>query len=142
MKKLMAIAVSLAMLLAVAGPGQADSRGGGHNSSSGHSVGAVGHGPGLGRVHPGSHFEGHRGFDRHQDFSHGHGRVFIGVGPTVVFGPSYPYWWGYPVDSAPAYPAPAYSAPAPAYWYYCPSARAYYPNVPSCPEAWLMVPAQ
>jgi hypothetical protein len=27
-------------------------------------------------------------------------------------------------------------------WYYCDSAKAYYPYVPSCPEAWRPVPAQ
>jgi hypothetical protein len=25
------------------------------------------------------------------------------------------------------------------YWYYCPSARAYYPNAATCPEEWLKV---
>ncbi len=27
------------------------------------------------------------------------------------------------------------------YWYYCDSANAYYPYVPSCPSGWRMVPA-
>ena len=27
-------------------------------------------------------------------------------------------------------------------WYYCDSAKGYYPYVPSCPEAWRPVPAQ
>jgi hypothetical protein len=27
-------------------------------------------------------------------------------------------------------------------WYYCDSAKGYYPYVPSCPEAWRQVPAQ
>jgi hypothetical protein len=26
------------------------------------------------------------------------------------------------------------------YWYYCESARAYYPSVPTCPERWVKVP--
>jgi Protein of unknown function (DUF3300) len=30
--------------------------------------------------------------------------------------------------------------PAQAYWYYCSSARAYYPTVPTCPEPWVKVP--
>jgi hypothetical protein len=30
--------------------------------------------------------------------------------------------------------------PAQAYWYYCPSARAYYPTVSTCPEPWVKVP--
>lgn len=39
-------------------------------------------------------------------------------------------------------PAPAPSAPPPAqYWYYCDTARGYYPYVPSCPGGWRMVPA-
>jgi hypothetical protein len=87
-----------------------------------------------------------------------HGGVFIGVGP-------YPYWWypppyyAYPppyypypppvvVEEPPVYverePAPPPAAPPepPAYWYYCSSAKAYYPNVPACPEAWMKVPAR
>jgi hypothetical protein len=27
-----------------------------------------------------------------------------------------------------------------AYWYYCPSARAYYPHVGTCREPWVKVP--
>ena len=83
-----------------------------------------------------------------------HGRVFIGVGP--YWGP-YPYWWYPPpyyyapppvvVQEPPVYieqqPAPAVSAPAPAAeWYYCQSAREYYPRVQTCPEAWVRVPAR
>ena len=30
--------------------------------------------------------------------------------------------------------------PQPGYWYYCPSAGAYYPAVGSCPEPWVPVP--
>jgi len=43
-----------------------------------------------------------------------------------------------PVMAAP--PAPV-SLPAQT-WYYCESARSYYPYVPSCPEGWKPVPAQ
>ncbi len=90
---------------------------------------------------------------------HGHGRVgvFIGVGPGY-WGP-YPYWWypppyyAYPPPYYPPAPVvveqpPAYveqQPPAPAaqgYWYYCTSAKAYYPNVQNCSEAWVKVPAQ
>jgi len=80
--------------------------------------------------------------------------------------PSYPYYssyydYGYyaapPVIYAPRpviieQPAPVYierdpgetaaAPPAEAYWYYCPSRRAYYPTVPSCPEPWLKVAPQ
>jgi hypothetical protein len=30
--------------------------------------------------------------------------------------------------------------PPASYWYYCPSARAYYPTAPACPEPWIKVP--
>jgi hypothetical protein len=93
----------------------------------------------------------------------GHGRVVIGVGP--FWGPGY-YWgwggayypyWGYP---RPYYGYPYYAyppavveeplqyierepAPAPpADWYYCESARAYYPAAPTCAEPWIRVPAR
>ena len=84
---------------------------------------------------------------------HWHGGVFIGVGP--YWGP-YPYY-GYPpppdyytpppvvIEQPPVYveqqpaPPPAPAAP-PAYWYYCSSAKGYYPTVPSCPEEWVKVP--
>jgi hypothetical protein len=78
---------------------------------------------------------------------------FIGAGPAFWWGP---YWWHYPppyyyppppvvVESPPVYvqqePPPPPPAPAPqAYWYYCSSAGAYYPSVPTCPEAWVKVP--
>jgi len=80
---------------------------------SGHSAG--GHFEG----HPG--FEGHHGFDGRRDFDRRfHGGIFLGA-------PFYPDFYTY--------------APPPAtYWYYCPSYGAYYPTVPSCPEAWVPVP--
>ena len=86
------------------------------------------------------------------------GGVFIGVGP--YWGP-YPYWWypppyyAYPtyvyppptvvVEQPPVYieqplAAPAAPAAPTAYWYYCQSAKAYYPTAPSCPEEWVKVP--
>jgi hypothetical protein len=93
---------------------------------------------------------------------HHHGpRVEFGV----VIGPSY-YWgpWRYPPYYYPPYPyyppvvveqtaPPVYiqqqpaPAPAPAaqsvppseYWYYCPTASAYYPYVKECPAGWQKV---
>ena len=58
------------------------------------------------------------------------------VGGAIAYGAPYYYDPGY------AYPAPTYSEPAPSYWYYCQSAGAYYPDVLSCPEPWVPVPAQ
>ncbi len=82
---------------------------------------------------------------------HRRGGVFIGVGPAFWWGPPYPYYW---------YPPPYYYPPAqviveqpsmyiqqgtapqasPAYWYYCPDAQEYYPQVQTCPEPWVKVP--
>jgi hypothetical protein len=93
---------------------------------------------------------GRRGHHHHGHRFHGHSRFFFSVGPAFYWG--YPYWYPPPayyytpppvvIQESPTYaqttPAPA---PAPqAYWYYCPSAEAYYPTAPSCPEPWLKVP--
>ena len=119
MRKLATVLVLAAALLLVhAAPSHAWTRGGG------------------GHWHPGS-------------------RVFIGVGHPFWWGPPYPYWYHpyYPppyvyappaviVQEPPVYvqqpPAPPPAPPA--YWYYCPSATAYYHNVQTCPEAWIKVP--
>jgi hypothetical protein len=87
--------------------------------------GAAGHGFGGGS--PGQHgFDGHHGFEGHHGFGRDHVRFRSG--------PVFPYY-GYD-----PYP-PAYGSGAPSYWYYCPSYGAYYPNVASCPETWVPVPA-
>ena len=86
---------------------------------------------------------------------HGHGRVLIGVGPSFWWGP-YPYWWYYPppydlyptpvlAEEPPVYiqqPTPPTPAASEMYWYYCASAKAYYPIVQTCPEPWIKVPAR
>jgi hypothetical protein len=110
---------------------------------------------------PPSDAGGRRGYWR------GGTRVFVGIGPGYFYGP-YPYWYypppyyyGYSpyyytpptivVQEPPVYvqqqPAPAESAPPAAeaappagFWYYCASAREYYPRVATCPEAWIKVP--
>src|SRR5712692_7492892 len=118
MRKLSSLAlVGVAIILAAASPSYAAAGHGGHGFS-GHSGG--GHFEG----HHG--FEGRHGFDGRRDFDpRGHGRAFIVVpfylttaGPQIY----------------------AYSPPPSTYWYYCPSYGAYYPTVPSCPEAWVPVP--
>jgi hypothetical protein len=71
---------------------------------------------------------------------HGRGGVYIGVGPGYWWGPPYPYWSPAVVIQQPPVYVEQQPPPAPpAYWYYCPSAQAYYPQVPTCPEAWLKV---
>jgi len=127
--------LSLGLLLLSAQP--SDGRGGGHGG--GHGGG--GHGGGHGFHHGG-----------HGHFHHvPRGRVFVGVGPWW-WGPPYPYWWDYPpyyvyspppviVQDPPVYIQPP-TPPPRAYWYYCPSAKAYYPIAPSCPDSWIQVPAR
>ena len=80
---------------------------------------------GFGGAHPGgagvrSGFEGRHFEGRHFEGHRFDGRFGLGFGPVV------PYYGYYD---------------APGYWYYCPSYGAYYPNVGSCPEAWVPVPA-
>jgi hypothetical protein len=93
-------------------PGHPGGRTPGHPGGGG----APGHHPGW---HGGSHAYGHG--------VHPGVHGFVGVGPW--------YWWGYPGS---VYTAPP---PPPSYWYYCPAYGAYYPDVPSCPEPWVLVPA-
>lgn len=150
MKRTISIALVIASLvLGSAGVSQArphGGQGGGHVSR-----------PPAVQPHPG--FQGHRGFQGHPGFvargfaDHrrfdgrnfhrgGRGGVFIGVAPFVVGGAiaygAAPYYY----DPGYAYSPPAYSAPTPSYWYYCQSAGGYYPDVPSCAEPWVPVPAQ
>jgi hypothetical protein len=102
---------------------------------------------------PSSDADSRRGGHHHRPFVHS--RVFIGVGPAVWWGP-YPYWY-YPPPPYAVYAPPVVYAPPPVvvpepqvyiqqappsaeqFWYYCQSAQAYYPSVPSCPEAWVKV---
>lgn len=124
MKKIAGVIVIVASLFLLAtAPADARGRAGGGVRGSG--------------VHHG--FVGHHGF--HPGFR---GRVFIG--PGVWFGPGWgPYW--YPPYYPPAYTTPVVvdpptyieQAPEPSYWYYCESARGYYPYVQQCPGGWLTV---
>jgi hypothetical protein len=99
---------------------------------------------------------------------HGGPRVFVGVGPFwgYPYYPYYPYWYYPPppyyvyappptvvVQQPPVYveqqatvaPAPP-AGPAPSaqqqFWYYCQPSGAYYPNVQTCAEPWVKVPAR
>lgn len=167
MKRMISIALVIAgLVLTSAGVSQAWSDGGrGHGGSGGT------HFAGRPAVQPHGGFVARPGFPAHQGFvarpgfpiqrgfavrpgfaPHRHfnrGGVFVGVAPFVIGGAiaygAAPY---YAYGAAPYYydpgyvAAPAYSAPVPSYWYYCPSAGAYYPDVPACPEPWVPVPSQ
>ena len=99
---------------------------------------------------------------------HGGPRVFVGFGVGPYWGyPYYPYWYYSPppyyvyappptvvVQQPPVYveqqatvtPAPpvgvAPSAQQQQFWYYCQPSGAYYPNVQTCAEPWVRVPAR
>jgi len=67
--------------------------------------------------------------------------VFLGVGIPfyAYYPPPLPYYYGY----APGYyPPPAAIPEQQGYWYFCPSANAYYPYVQQCPEGWQPVVPQ
>lgn len=116
-------------------------------------------GSGRGGGHGGGHQQfshqqgGHGSFQRH-GFARGHGGYWYHghhggrLGWWWVVGPS--LWYYYPYYPSAVYPYPdSYVPPVvsdtnlpppPQNWYYCTSAKTYYPYVPSCPEGWKTVP--
>lgn len=62
--------------------------------------------------------------------------IFVQQAPVIVQPP--PVIVQPPPSAAP--PAGSPAAPPQEYWYFCRSARAYYPTVPDCPEPWIKVP--
>src|SRR6267143_196075 len=145
MRKLVRMTALIAALLLVGGaPAYAR---GGHGGGGGHGFGGP-HG-GIGGHHG---FGGHHGVEGHHGFEgqrfEGHHRFHggcTGIGPSFYWGPYWDPWWSYgPYAYAPSpvivQPPPVYIEKPPAgYWYYCPSVRAYYPNVQSCAEPWTRV---
>ena len=75
--------------------------------------------------------DGHHETGGHHD-GHGHEQGHGGHHDHHVFRGPYVYWNPYPVDVQ----------PTPGYWYYCPSAEAYYPYVTYCLDSWVPVPAR
>lgn len=72
-------------------------------------------------------------------------RVFIGIGPGY-WGPSWYYpppAYYYPprveVVEPPVYIEQGVQSAEPAYWYYCPESRNYYPYVKKCARGWQRV---
>ena len=112
----------------------------------------------------GTHREGHwRGHEIHRFGDHDlntwrggrwhHGRHdgrlgwwWIAAGLWYFYpSPVYPYPDPYTPPVTVINPQPSAQAPSQPQaqlWYYCDSAKGYYPYVPSCPEMWRVVPAQ
>ena len=128
-KLMVVVLVALLSVPALAGRGGRSggfSHSGAHFSSGRHFV-PGGHFIPGGRFVPGSHFFRPRPV-----------AVFLGVGIPfyAYYPPPLPYYYDY----APGYYAPPAAIPQQqGYWYFCPSANAYYPYVQQCPEGWQAV---
>jgi hypothetical protein len=114
---------------------------------------------------PGHAWHGHGGWHRghHPGHHHVH-QGFVWYGPRYYYPRTYYVYSSPPavvIEQPPVYvqqppaaappppppppPPPAATTPsAPSAhegsWYYCASAKAYYPTAPSCPEPWIKVP--
>jgi hypothetical protein len=143
-KTLLKYAIGLSLAVAAAGfalPAAAQHHGGGGHSGGGHpSPGGHGGGHSPPAWHGGDHYGHERWHDGWGWWGLGLG---LGLGWDAYY---YPYYYPYdyyappPVVVEPQVAAPATPSP-PATWYYCDSARDYYPRVTQCPEPWRPVPA-
>jgi hypothetical protein len=115
MKKLATMTVvAVLVVVAMTGPSAAQERAGAGRQ-------------GGDRLLAGSRHHHHHG---HAGHHHGHHRRHVVHGPVV--------YWSYPTYVPPT----TYVVPLGGYWYYCPSAQAYYPYVTNCLEAWVAVPVR
>ena len=136
MKHVLAALVALSLVMApLVMPGTATAWNGGVHGAQPFPPGHFHGGPPF----PHGHF--HDGHFHHHDCCF-FGGFAVGVFTGAVLGAAVAPVYAYPAPVY-AYPAPVYAAPPPpTYWYYCRSAGAYYPYVPSCPEPWVPVLAQ
>ena len=126
--------------------GEAGSIGGARHGGGGMRGGEGGRQGHGGSAHHGGDHGRHHGHHRGHHHHHGHHRSHFGFGLAL----GAPLWWGpgyYPY----AYYPPYYYAPAyepvliryverdPGYRYYCTEPAGFYPDVQSCPNAWLKV---
>ena len=126
--------LAVALILVLAAPGLA---GGGRYSHGGTRV-FVGVGPGFGwGAYPYPYYRYPYPYYRYPYpyYSYPY-PYYIYTPPPVVYEEPPVYVQQQAVPTTP--PAPA--APEEGYWYYCPSAREYYPTAPTCSEAWIKVP--
>jgi hypothetical protein len=96
-------------------------------------------GPSAAQERAGSGRQGGEGLLAASRRDHGHGGHHHNHHPHqrhVIHGPV--IHWSYPAYVPPT----SYVVPVGGYWYYCPSAQAYYPHVTNCLETWVAVPAR
>jgi len=128
---------------------------GGYGGGGGHGY-YGGYGGGGHAYHAGYYGGGHGYYGGYYGGWYGWPYWAFGVGLA------YPYWgssyyYGYPYagypnvevppEAPPAYierggPPPGAAAPSQNSWYWCPSARGYFPYVKACPEGWQQVAPQ
>ncbi|HXL74316.1 MAG TPA: hypothetical protein VN967_00545 [Burkholderiales bacterium] len=125
-KLMVVLLVALLSVPALAGRAGSGAHSGGFSHSGAHFSGGR-------HFVPGSHFVPGGHFFRPRPVA-----VFLGVGIPfyAYYPPPLPYYYDY----APGYYAPPAAIPQQqGYWYFCPSANAYYPYVQQCPEGWQPV---
>jgi hypothetical protein len=105
--------VAVLVVVALVGPSLAQERA------------AAGRQGGEGLLAASRHHHDHAGHHHHH-----HHRRHVVHGPVV--------YWSYPTYVPPT----TYVVPTGGYWYYCPSAQAYYPYVTNCLDAWVAVPVR
>ena len=99
--------------------------------------------PSFAGGHAGGGHGGHGFHGGHEFHGHFHGHAVIVGGPAFWSDPwwYYPPYYYYPPPQVVVEPAPVIveeQSPQSS-WYYCPSAKAYYPTAPTCPEVWIKV---
>ena len=157
----LAVLFTFIMLIGAVTPGLAQHSGGmGGVHAGGTPSGAAGGGAwhGGGSWHGGGAWHGGGWHGGGWHGGHWHGSVFIGgpwwVDPWWGWWP-YPYAYTYPYvyypygyypygyvppDDGPTVYIQKQTPAVQDHWYYCASAKGYYPTVSSCPEAWIKVP--
>lgn len=100
----------------------------------------LGFGPGFGEWY---------GYDPFWSGYYGFPGAWYGYGPYALgpyawydeeFMDGSPYAWGEPDVYVQQVPSTTSSSARPGFWYYCASAREYYPKVGTCAEPWIAVP--
>jgi hypothetical protein len=146
------VPLAVVLLAMSAAPVRAEEHEGGrHEEGRGHEGERFREGGRIEHFHEGDYHVWHGGHWEHGDHDGRYGWWWLSGGLWYYYpAPIYPYPDPYvpppvvvapPVAVAPPQVSAAPPPPAPQYWYYCDSARGYYPYVPACPSGWRAVPA-